>query len=143
MWRVGTFRSSSSASRCSMRWAGSCGLRRSARTSSGCIPLGSPAHRRSVLRLLLLLLGLLTLIALIGHVGPARILDTTAGLGLVPLVVILLPSVLMYALEAWGWRMTLGRHADTVSFSRLFAIRTAGEVVNMTTPTAYVGGEPL
>jgi uncharacterized protein (TIRG00374 family) len=30
-----------------------------------------------------------------------------------------------------------------VSFGRLLAVRTAGEVVNMTTPTAYVGGEPL
>jgi len=30
-----------------------------------------------------------------------------------------------------------------VPFGRLLAIRTAGEVVNMTTPTAYVGGEPL
>ncbi len=49
----------------------------------------------------------------------------------------------MYVLEAFGWRLTLGRHADAVSFGRLFAIRAAGEVVNMTTPTAYVGGEPL
>jgi uncharacterized protein (TIRG00374 family) len=28
-------------------------------------------------------------------------------------------------------------------FWRLLAIRTAGEVVNMTTPTAYLGGEPI
>jgi uncharacterized protein (TIRG00374 family) len=49
----------------------------------------------------------------------------------------------MYALEAYGWRMTLGRYARIVPFWRLLAIRTAGEVVNMTTPTAYVGGEPL
>jgi len=96
-----------------------------------------------VLRLVLLLLGLLTLVGLLWHIGPARILDAVAGVGLAALLIILLPSVLMYILEAFGWRLTLGRHADAVSFGRLFAIRTAGEVVNMTTPTAYVGGEPL
>ncbi|MGH7232777.1 MAG: flippase-like domain-containing protein [Nitrospiraceae bacterium] len=96
-----------------------------------------------MLRLILLLLGLLTLIALVWHVGPARIVDAAVGLGPVALVVILLPSVLMYALETFGWRLTLGRYARTVWFGRLLAIRTAGEVVNMTTPTAYVGGEPL
>ena len=56
---------------------------------------------------------------------------------------ILLPSLLMYVLEAYGWRVTLGRWAEAIPFWRVLAIRTAGEVVNMTTPTAYVGGEPL
>jgi len=49
----------------------------------------------------------------------------------------------MYVIEAYGWKVTLGDIAKHVSFWRLLAIRTAGEVVNMTTPTAYVGGEPL
>lgn len=94
-------------------------------------------------RLLLFLLGLLILLGLIWHIGPSRILDATAALGPVALPVMLLPSLVMYVLEAWGWRITLGRHAGSVTFLRLLAIRTAGEVVNMTTPTAYVGGEPL
>ncbi len=55
----------------------------------------------------------------------------------------LLPSAAMYVLETYGWRLTLGPGAATVSFWRLLVIRTAGEVVNMTTPTAYLGGEPL
>lgn len=96
-----------------------------------------------MLRLILLLLGFLTLIALIWHVGPARIIEAAAGLGPVALLVILLPSVLMYALETLGWRLTLGPYAGAVSFGHLLAIRSAGEVVNMTTPTAYMGGEPL
>jgi uncharacterized protein (TIRG00374 family) len=58
-------------------------------------------------------------------------------------LLILLPSLLMYLLEAYGWRLTLGPHVRAVPFWRLFLIRTAGEVVNMTTPTAYIGGEPL
>ena len=96
-----------------------------------------------MLRLVLLLLGLATVAALVWFIGPARILQAAAGLGPAALLVIFLPSALMYALETLGWRLTLGRHAGTVSFGRLFAIRTAGEVVNMTTPTAYVGGEPM
>lgn len=96
-----------------------------------------------MLRLALLLLGLLTLIGLVWHIGPDRIAEASARLGPVAIVVILLPSLLMYLLEALGWRLTLGVQAARVSFFRLLSVRTAGEVVNMTTPAAYVGGEPL
>ncbi|MFM7841478.1 MAG: lysylphosphatidylglycerol synthase domain-containing protein, partial [Nitrospira sp.] len=96
-----------------------------------------------MLRRILFLVGLLTFSGLIWHIGPVRIVDAVAGLGPIAGVVILLPSLLMYLLEAYGWRLTLRQYADAVSFGRLLAIRTAGEVVNMTTPTAYVGGEPL
>lgn len=95
------------------------------------------------LRVAFFLLGLLTLILLIWHIGPVRIFEATAALGPAALLVILLPSFLMYLVEAYGWRLTLGRHASQVSFWRLLVIRTAGELVNMTTPAAYVGGEPL
>lgn len=57
--------------------------------------------------------------------------------------VILIPSFVMYAVEAYGWKITLGPAGQLVPFLRIFAVRTAGEVVNMTTPAAYVGGEPL
>lgn len=96
-----------------------------------------------MVRLALLVLGCGTLLGLVWHIGPGRILDAASSVGPVTLAVILVPSVLMYAIEAYGWRLTLGRQGDGVGFLRLFAIRTAGEVVNMTTPTAYVGGEPL
>lgn len=96
-----------------------------------------------MLRVLLLFLGLLTLGLLVWHIGPGNIYDAAAKLGPLALLVILMPSVVMYAVEAYGWKVTLGPSAQTVPFWRLLAIRTAGEVVNMTTPTAYVGGEPL
>ncbi len=96
-----------------------------------------------MLRAGLLVLGLLTLIGLVWHVGPGRIVETIGTLGPLTVLFILLPSLLMYAIEAYGWRVTLVNHAQAVSFARLFAIRTAGEVVNMTTPTAYMGGEPM
>jgi glycosyltransferase 2 family protein len=96
-----------------------------------------------VLRYIFLALGLLTLTLLIWHIGPGHIYDTAVQLGPLALIIILIPSVLMYVVEAFGWRVTLGSSAEAVPFWRVLAIRTAGEVVNMTTPTAYVGGEPL
>ena len=96
-----------------------------------------------MLRYLLLGLGLLTLSLLVWHIGPGNIYDAAAQLGPTALIAILIPSVIMYVLEAYGWKMTLGPSAKDVPFWRVLGIRTAGEVVNMTTPTAYVGGEPL
>ena len=96
-----------------------------------------------MLRYLLLGLGLLTLSLLVWHIGPGNIYDAAAQLGPAALIAILIPSVIMYVLEAYGWKMTLGPSAKDVPFWRVLGIRTAGEVVNMTTPTAYVGGEPL
>jgi uncharacterized protein (TIRG00374 family) len=96
-----------------------------------------------VLRLILLLVGLLTLGFLVWHIGPGNIYDAAATLGPLALIAILIPSLIMYVIEAYGWKVTLGPSAKQVPFWRLLAIRTAGEVVNMTTPTAYVGGEPL
>ena len=96
-----------------------------------------------MLKAALLLLGALTLSALVWHIGIGRIYDAVTQLGPAAMVLVLLPSLLMYVLEAYGWRVTLGAWANGVPFWRILAIRTAGEVVNMTTPTAYVGGEPL
>jgi uncharacterized protein (TIRG00374 family) len=96
-----------------------------------------------VLRYLLLGLGLITLALLVWHIGLGNIYEAAARFGPGALAVMLIPSGLMYALEAYGWKITLGSPAQGLSFWKVLAIRTAGEVVNMTTPTAYVGGEPL
>ncbi len=96
-----------------------------------------------MLRYFLLALGLAVLGLLIWHIGPGNIYEAATQLGPMALLVILIPSVMMYIIEAYGWKVVLGRSAQAVPFWRLLAIRTAGEVVNMTTPTAYLGGEPL
>ncbi len=95
-----------------------------------------------MLKTALLLLGALTLSVLVWHIGIERIYAAVAQLGPAAMLAVLLPSLLMYVLEAYGWLVTLGAWAKDVPFWRVLAIRTAGEVVNMTTP-AYVGGEPL
>lgn len=96
-----------------------------------------------MLKLSLLVVGLLTLAFIVWHIGPGQIYEAAAQLGPVALLVLLIPSVIMYVVEAYGWKVTLGPSAKDIPFWRVLAIRTAGEVVNMTTPTAYVGGEPL
>jgi uncharacterized protein (TIRG00374 family) len=96
-----------------------------------------------VWRYLLFVLGLFTLSFLVWHIGPEKIYQAAAQVGAGALLVILIPSLLMYVFEAYGWKLTLRAAAKQIAFWKLFAIRTAGEVVNMTTPTAYVGGEPL
>ena len=96
-----------------------------------------------MLRLLLLGVGFLTLGLLVWHIGPGQIYEAAVRLGPLALSIVLIPSLVMYAIEAYGWKITLGPAGQAVSFLRVFAVRTAGEVVNMTTPTAYVGGEPL
>jgi glycosyltransferase 2 family protein len=95
------------------------------------------------IQVVLLLLGLVTLAGLIIHIGPGRIYRAGTSLGAVGVAVMLVPSTVMYLLDCLGWRFTLGRHKAAVPFPRLFVVRTAGELVNATTPTAYVGGEPL
>lgn len=96
-----------------------------------------------MLKLFFLIVGLAALVGIVLHIGLDPILRTVSQLGLLHLGLILLPMILVYGLEALGWQLTLGSHARTVGFMRLFAIRMAGETVNVTTPTAYVGGEPL
>jgi glycosyltransferase 2 family protein len=96
-----------------------------------------------VVRMTLLVLGLFTLVGLLHQIGPIRIYDAAAQIGPFGMVLILLPSTVMYLVDCVGWRVTVGAHASGVSFFQLFVIRTAGEVVNATIPTGYVGGEPV
>ncbi len=96
-----------------------------------------------MLRLFLLFVGFMTLGLIVWHIGPGNIYDAATHLGPVALLVMLIPSVIMYVVEAYGWKVTLGPSAKDIPFWRVLVIRTAGEVVNVTTPAAYVGGEPL
>ncbi len=96
-----------------------------------------------MLKLALLFVGLLTLGFIVWHIGLERIYDAAAQLGPFALIVLLIPSTIMYVIEAYGWKVTLGPSAKDLPFWRVLAIKTAGEVVNLTTPAGYIGGEPL
>jgi uncharacterized protein (TIRG00374 family) len=96
-----------------------------------------------MLKLTLFFAGLLALFLIVWQIGPERIYDAAVQLGPVALLVMLIPSTIMYAVEAYGWKVTLGPSAKDIPFWRVLAIKTAGEVVNLTTPAGYIGGEPL
>ena len=96
-----------------------------------------------MLKLVLLFAGLLALVLIVWQIGPQRIYEAAAQLGPVALLAMLIPSTVMYVVEAYGWKVTLGPSAKDIPFWRVLAIKTAGEVVNLTTPAGYIGGEPL
>lgn len=54
---------------------------------------------------------------------------------------LLVPYGLVAVLDTLGWRYTFGRRLP--AFVTLFPVRMAGEAVNLTTPTASLGGEPV
>ena len=96
-----------------------------------------------MLKLALFFVGLLALVLIVWQIGPQRIYDAATQLRPDALLVMLIPSTIMYAVEAYGWKVTLGPSAKDIPFWRVLAIKTAGEVVNLTTPTGYIGDEPL
>uniref|UniRef100_UPI00117EA7DC hypothetical protein n=1 Tax=Nitrospira cf. moscoviensis SBR1015 TaxID=96242 RepID=UPI00117EA7DC len=85
-----------------------------------------------MLRYILLAVGLISLSALVWNIGPRNIYEAGSKLGSAALLAVLIPSVIMYVIEAYGWKLVLGPSARAVPFWRLLTIRTAGEVVNMT-----------
>ena len=88
--------------------------------------------------------GLLGLGGVLWHIGLAALAETLGRLEPTSALVVLLPSVLIYLVDTVGWHCALpSQYAKEVSVSRLLAIRMGGETVNLTTPTAYLGGEPL
>ncbi len=91
----------------------------------------------------MLAVGLFVLGGLIWHIGPSQIARTAEHIGLVPFGIILTPLLVVYCLDTYGWWLTLGPWARRVGFVRLFMVRMSGEAINVTTPTAMLGGEPL
>lgn len=56
---------------------------------------------------------------------------------------ILLPYILVFALDTIGWRYAFNEYAPGLGFMGLFAARMAGESINCITPSGYIGGEPV
>jgi uncharacterized protein (TIRG00374 family) len=74
--------------------------------------------------------------------GPRALADQVLALGWAGAVLFLVPSLFTYLFEALGWYVCFAG-ACPVGFWRLFLIRTAGESLNQTLPSAYLGGEPV
>ncbi|MBI1883824.1 MAG: flippase-like domain-containing protein [Chlamydiae bacterium] len=91
---------------------------------------------------LLLLLGVGLFIYLTTSVGWRPIVDEIHKLkwNFIPLFLI---YAFICTLDSLGWRFGFKAGACRVGLFQLFWIRVAGEAVNNTTPTGYVGGEPV
>ena len=101
------------------------------------------SHGQAMIRIMFLAVGLLVLGGLVWHIGPSHIAGTVERIGFVPFCIILTPLLVVYGLDTYGWRLTMGPWASRVGFVRLFMVRMAGEAVNTTTPSGMLGGEPL
>src|SRR5262245_51964324 len=77
---------------------------------------------------------------LVREVGPAALWAQLSALSW-RLPVLLLPYALVAVLDASGWRYAFPGRLPPLP--RLIAARLAGEAVNVTTPTATLGGEPV
>jgi uncharacterized protein (TIRG00374 family) len=75
------------------------------------------------------------------EIGPRAVWDSFRTLGWRLVLVVWFPFILAVLLDTWGWGALL--RDRRVPFAVLLRARLAGEAVNMVTPTASVGGEPL
>lgn len=93
------------------------------------------------IRLLLTAGGLGAVAYLIVEIGPGAIWRSLSTMGWGLAFVLCFPYMLSPALDTLGWRVLL--RAPRPSFWTVLRARLAGEAVNLTTPTASVGGEPV
>lgn len=91
---------------------------------------------------LLFLAGLSLFVWLITSAGLHAILKSFQQVGW-PIIFLFVPYLLVYLFDAVGWQSTFHHRPRELSFLRLFLVRTAGESLNNTLPSAYLGGEPV
>ena len=85
--------------------------------------------------------GVALLAILIMRNDPQALLDTLRRLSWKIVIVLLFPFPLVNLLDSLGWRFAFRR--DRVPLRTLYFARLAGEAVNVTTPTASLGGEAV
>ena len=96
---------------------------------------------RVPIRLLLLIAGLAVVGYLVHQIGPDVVWNALRTLSWRLLVVLLFPTSIVVLLDTLGWRFTFLR--SPCALPHLLGVRLAGEAVNLGTPTASVGGEPI
>lgn len=104
---------------------------------------GSDSGRRltGLIRVLLLLAGLGAAIYMFREIGLERVWEAMRTLSWRLLVVLAFPYCVSTTLDTIAWWFAFGDR--TAPFATLWAARLAGEAVNVTTPSASVGGEPV
>jgi uncharacterized protein (TIRG00374 family) len=92
-------------------------------------------------RIFMVVGGVALLAVLIMRNDPHALLDTLRGLSWRIVIVLLFPFPAVNLLDSLGWRFAFRR--DRVPLRTLYFARLAGEAVNVTTPTASLGGEAV
>ena len=96
---------------------------------------------RTAARPILFAAGLGVVGYLIWDLGPGSIWEAFRRLSWGVLLVLVFPAWIVVVLDTLGWRFTFTRPPR--SLLHLLAVRLAGEAINVSTPTASVGGEPV
>ena len=91
---------------------------------------------------ILFLAGLSLFLWLIKSAGLYSLVNSFQAVGW-PFLFLFIPYLLVYVFDAIGWKVTFHHRPRQLSFFRLFLLRTAGESLNNTLPSAYLGGEPV
>ncbi len=74
--------------------------------------------------------------------GPALIWHQVISLNWRILAVVF-AYIIVYFFDTMGWRLAFRREVKLPGLWRFFLARQAGEAINYTTPSAYIGGEPV
>lgn len=105
-------------------------------------PAGASGRRLTgLIRVVLLLVGLGFAVYVFREIGLERVWEAMRTLSWRLLVVLAFPYCVSTTLDTIAWRFAFGER--TAPFATLWAARLAGEAVNVTTPSASVGGEPV
>ena len=92
-------------------------------------------------KVIALLLGIGLISWMIVDTGPDKIWQEVSRLG--PWIwLFFVPYIATYFCDSLGWKFCFLPEI-TLPYLKLFRVRLAGEAINYTTPTAYLGGEPI
>jgi uncharacterized protein (TIRG00374 family) len=91
-------------------------------------------------RWLLIAAGLAVIGYLFVQIGPSLVWDALSSLSWWLPVLLVFPACVIVLLDTLAWRFTF---TTPPKFRTLLAVRLAGDAVNLSTPTASVGGEPV
>jgi len=94
------------------------------------------------LKILFFSIGILLFAFLIYKIGLDNIYGNLLLMGY-KFPIIFIPFILVSFLDTLGWQFSFNHWLEGIKLKYIFPVRWAGEAINVLTPTAYVGGEPV
>lgn len=94
------------------------------------------------IKILFFTIGIILFMYLIYKIGIEKIHKDIISMGY-KFPLIFLPCVLIFYFDTLGWQYSFGKFLHGMRMSVLYPVRWAGEAINVITPTASLGGEPV